>query len=80
MIPHNIPVGPWDRIGFDMFTLNNKHYLCIIDFLSKFPIIKKAGDLSANSLILTCKVIFAEYRVPKKRRLDSGGNFISDKL
>ena len=60
-----------------MFT--NKHYLCIIDHHSKFPIIKKIEDLSADSLILMCKVIFAEYRLPKKIILDSSASFISDK-
>ena len=56
MIHHDIPVRPWDVIGADMFTLNNKHYLCIVDYHSKFPIIKKAEDLSADSLILTWKL------------------------
>ena len=80
MIHHNIPVRPWDIIGTDMFTLNNKHYLCIVDYHSKFPIIKKAEDLSADSLILTCKVIFSEYGIPKKLISDSVGNFVSDKF
>ena len=59
---------------------NNKHYLCTVDYHSKFPIIKKTGDLSADSLILTCRIIFAEYGLPKKIMSDPGGNFISDKL
>ena len=65
-------------IGADMFILNNKHYLCIIDYHSKFLLIKKIDDLSADSLLIMCKVIFAEYRLPKKIISDSGGNFISD--
>ena len=80
MIHHDIPLRPWDVIGTDMVTLNNKHYLCIVEYHSKFPIIKKAEDLSADSLILTCKVIFAEYRIPKKVMSDAGGSFISDKF
>ena len=67
-------------ISADMFTLNNKHYLCIVDYHNKFPIIKKTEDLSADSLILTCQIIYAEYRVPKKIISDSGGNFVSDKF
>ena len=63
-----------------MFTLNNKHYLCITDYQNQFPIIKKTEDLSAENLMLMCKVIFAEYRLPIKIMLDSGGNFISDKF
>ena len=80
MIHHDIPVRPWDVIDADMFTVNNKHYLCIVDYHSKFPIIKKAENLSADSLILTCKVIFVEYGIPKKIMSDAGSNFISDKF
>ena len=54
MIHHDIPVRPWDVIGTDMFNLNNKHYLCIVDYHSKFQIIRKTEDFSADSLILTC--------------------------
>ena len=71
---------PWEVIGADMITLNNKHYLCIIDYHSKFTVIKKTEDLSADSLILTCKIIFAEYELPKKIMSDSGGSFVSDKF
>ena len=79
MIHNDIPVRPWEVIGTDMFTLNNKHYLCIVDCHSKFPVIKKTEDLSADSLILMCKEILAEYRLPKKIMSDSGGTFVSDK-
>ena len=80
MIHRDIPARPWEVIGADIFTFNNKHYLCIVDYHSKFPIIKKTEDLSAGSLILTCKAIFAEYGLPKKIMFDSGGNFVSDKF
>ena len=79
-IHHDSPVRQWNIIGADMFTLNNKHYLCIVDYKSKFPIIKKTEDLSADSLILMCKVIFAECRLPKKIMSDTCSNFISDKF
>ena len=75
MIHHDIPVRPWDIIGMDMFILNNKHYLSVVDYYSKFPIIKKAEDLSAGSQILTCKDIFAEHGIPKKIMSDTYSNF-----
>ena len=62
-----------------MFTLNN-NYLCIVDYHSKFPIVKKAEDMSTDSLILACKFIFSEYGLPKKIMSDVGGNFISEKF
>ena len=67
-------------IGVDMFTLNDKNYLCIVDYHSKFLISKKTEDLSADCLILTCKTIFAEYGIPKRIMSDSGGNFTSEKF
>ena len=62
---HDILAKLWEVIGTDMFTLNNKHYLCIVDYHCKFPIIKKTEHLLADSFILMCKVIFAEYGLPK---------------
>ena len=80
IIHHDIPVRPWNITGAYMFTLDNKQYLCIADYHSKFPIIKNTEDLSADILVLTCTIIFSEYIVPKKIMSDSVGNFISDKL
>ena len=40
IIHHNIPLRPWEVLGADVFHFNNKKYLCIVDYHSKFPIIK----------------------------------------
>ena len=63
-----------------MFQLNNKNYLCVIDYHSKFPVVKKMEGLSADSLISAFKAVFSEYGIPKKIMSDAGGNFISEKL
>ena len=63
-----------------MITLHSKNYLCIVDYHSKFPVIKNNEDLSADSLILACKSIFSEYCLPKKIMSVARGNFISDKF
>ena len=47
----------WEMIGVDMFTLINKTYLCIVDYHSKLPIVKKAEDLCTDNLMLICKII-----------------------
>ena len=63
-----------------MFSLYNENYHCIVDYHDKFPLIKKTEDLSANSLIMACKIIFSEYGLTKKTMSDAGGNFILDKF
>ena len=61
--------SPWnsrqtkDVVGTDMFTLHNKYNLCIVDYHSKFPVIKKMEYLSADSLILACKIFFFQNMV-----------------
>ena len=60
MIHHDIPLRPWEVLGADIFHFNNKNYLCIVDFHSKFPVIKRMEGLSPESLITTTKVIFVE--------------------
>ena len=52
LIHHDIPGKPWEVIGVDMFTLNNKHYLCIVDYHNNFLIVKTAENMSADSVIL----------------------------
>ena len=63
-----------------MFTLHSKYYLRIVNYHSKFLVIKKMKDPSADRLMLACKIIFSEYGLPKKIMSDTGGNFISDKF
>ena len=64
IIHHNIPLGPWEVLGIDIFHFNNKNYICIVDYHSEFPIVKRLEGLSADSLITTTKVIFTEYGIP----------------
>ena len=64
-IHHDTPMKPWDVIGADMFQLKNKNYLSLIDYYSKFLVIKRMNRLSADSLIAAVKVIFAKWHTPQ---------------
>ena len=75
-----IPRKPWEVVRAGLFTLHNKYYLCIVDYHSKFSVIKMVEDLLEDSLILACRIIFSEYGLPKKIMSDAGGNIISDKF
>ena len=75
IIHHGILLRPWEELGVDKIHLNNKNYLCIIDYYSKFPVIKGMDGLSAESLITRVKVIFVEYSIPCSLMSDTGTNF-----
>ena len=78
IIHHNIPLRPWEVVSANVFHFNNKNYLCIVDYHSKFPVIKRLERLSAESLVNTVKIILTKYGIPPKIMSDTGTNFISD--
>ena len=80
IIHHDIPLRPWKVVGGDVFHFNNRNYLCVIDYNSKFPIIKRLEGLSAENLINTIKIIFAKYGIHQKIMSDAGTNFVSDRF
>ena len=49
IIHHDIPLRPWEVLGVDIFHLSNKNYLCVVDYDSKFPVIKRMEGLSAEN-------------------------------
>ena len=71
---------PLESVGTDILTNNNKHYLCIVDYHSKFPAVKQMERFSADHQIKTCKVLFSEYRQPSKIVSDAGTNFMFKKF
>ena len=66
MVHHEISGKPWEAIGVDMFTLHSRSYPCIVDHHSKFSVITKMEDISADSLILACKITFQNMAYPRK--------------
>ena len=80
ILHHDIPLRPLEVLGADIFHLSNKNYSCIIDYHSKFPVIKRMEGLSTESLSTTMKVIFVECSIPHRLMSDTGTNFVSEKF
>ena len=40
--PHDIPEGPWRKLGIDYFAFNGNSYILICDYFSKFPFLYRA--------------------------------------
>ena len=80
IIHHDTPLRPWEVLGTDIFHLNNKNYLYIIDYHSKFPVIKRMEGLSTESLNATTMVTFAEYGIPHRLMSETGTNLIPEKF
>ena len=49
IVHHDIPLRPWEVLGTEFFHFNNKNYLCIVDYHSKFPVVKRLEGLSTET-------------------------------
>ena len=78
MHPHDTPKGPWMKLGVDLFEHNKKQYLLVVDYFSKFPIIRKLHSLSTGSIISELKGIFSENGIPETLISDRGPQFRSE--
>ena len=55
--PYNILAILWEVVGGDIFVINNRNLLCIVDYYSKFLVMQKVESLSA-------RVVFGEFGLP----------------
>ena len=51
-----MPYKPWEVVGTDTFSLNNDMLLCIIDYYSRFLVVKKTDGLSADDPIKVANI------------------------
>ena len=78
MLLYELPYRPWEVASADIFMVNNKMLLCIVDYYSKFPVVKKVGSLAVDSLIQMTKVIFVQHGLAKKIVSNAGMNLTSE--
>ena len=55
MHSHDVPKKPWMKLGIDLFEHHKKYYILIVDYFSKFPIIRKLHSLSTGTVISELK-------------------------
>ena len=78
MQPHEVPRGPWIKLGMDLFEHNKRQYLLIVDYFSKFPFIRKLHSLSTGTVINELKGLFSENGIPEVVISDGGPQFRSE--
>ena len=60
-----IPTRPWAKLATDIFTFNNENYLLIVDYMSRFPVIRCLSNMTAKMVAEHMKAIFNELGLPK---------------
>uniref|UniRef100_A0A803SS84 Gypsy retrotransposon integrase-like protein 1 n=1 Tax=Anolis carolinensis TaxID=28377 RepID=A0A803SS84_ANOCA len=62
--PHEIPEGPWQKVGVDIFEQDNRSFLLVIDYFSKYPEVVSLPDKTARTVIVKMKSVFARHGTP----------------
>ena len=77
--PHEIPDGPWQKLGMDFFDLKGKCYILICDYFSKFPFMFSCKT-SWGSLKDHLIDLFSNEGSPKEIISDNSSPFNSQEL
>ena len=75
-----VPLHSWERLGIDLFELNKEYCLTVIDYYSRFPIIRKLSSLNSSATIIHLKQIFSKYGIPKTIETDGRLQFNTEFL
>ena len=61
-----------------MIRVKNEILLCIVDYYSEFPILKRADSLAADDLVTAARIVLTEFGLPKETISDAGMNFTTE--
>ena len=64
MQSHQIPDRPWSKIATDLFTLNTKNYITVVDYFSGFIEVSELQDTTSTSVIQALKEHFSRHGIP----------------
>lgn len=71
------PDRPWQRIGVDLFELQGRNYVVMVDYYSRFPEVVSLATTTSSSVIAAMKSSFARFGIPETVVSDNGPQFSS---
>ena len=69
------PLVPWHTVATDLFETKNSKYLLIVDYYSRFPVLRKLSSTTARVLIQEMKAVFTKLGVPSVIVSDGGPQY-----
>lgn len=80
LLPREVPNGPWEQLGIDLFEFKNCHWLLVIDYYSKYVEVAKLENMLGATIVSKLKSIFARFGIPKKINSDNGTHFVNQDM
>ena len=76
----DLPTRPWEKLGTDIFEFDGKKYLMVVDYYSRFPVIRLLDNMTSHAVCNHFTSILAEYGLPATIISDFGSQYISERF
>ena len=80
LVPHEVQTQAWSKVGSDLFQLDNKDYLVIVDYHSNYPDVYQIPSQSSKSVITAMKESFGRFGIPDLLFSDNGPCYSSSEF
>ena len=74
----DIPPHPWHTLGSDLFYYKRQDFLVLVDYFSKFPVVRKLPNSTTEAVKKELHAIFLEFGIPFVLRSDNGPCYASE--
>ena len=72
MLHHEVPSTPWTKLATDIFHFQGANYLILVDYTSKFPVVKQLRRIDQRAVTTALEEIFTERGYPDELVSDNG--------
>ena len=75
-----VPPHPWHMIGSDLFYFRRIDFLVVVDYFSKYLLVRKIANSTSSAVIKELGMIFSEFGKPQVFRSDNGPCYVSQEF
>ncbi|XP_062576257.1 uncharacterized protein K02A2.6-like [Saccostrea cucullata] len=80
LVSTNIPEGPWQVVGTDLFSLHNSDYWIVTEYYSRYFEVAKLPNTRSGTVIDRLKSMLARHGIPYEVKSDNGPQYISQEF
>ena len=80
MISSPLPNHPWEKVASDLFDLEGKKYLLVVDGFSRYIEVQTLTTTTSASVIRALKAIFSRHGIPTVLMSDNGPQYSSKEM